>query len=184
MDDVGSRNIRSRIQLNLPQNNHRDRTGNSGLCRPRWVAGHGSPSHREISRMWRAGEPLLLSCSCSGISRTCPINRREPSVFFPSPVTALNRRPNSTPAVFVSLNEMPLGWADGRAEMPWRVLSTALQACERGTTGEQLEHAARVWALLRLRFPTSASHLASEGMEAEWECWDLGWDDGPSAFLL
>jgi len=35
---------------------------------------------------------------------------------------------------------MPLGWADGRAEMLRRVLSSALQACERGTTGEQPEH--------------------------------------------
>ena len=42
--------------------------------------------------------------------------------------------------MFVSLNDMPLGWADGRAEMLWRVLSTALQACDWGTTGEQLEH--------------------------------------------
>lgn len=35
---------------------------------------------------------------------------------------------------------MPLRWADGRAEMLWRVLSTALQGCEQGTTGEQPEH--------------------------------------------
>lgn len=30
-------------------------------------------------------------------------------------------------------------------------------------------------------FPSSASRPASEGMEAEWGCWDLGWDDSPSA---
>ena len=73
MDDVGSQNIRSRIQLNLPQNNHRDRTGNSGLCRPRWVAGHGSPSHREIPTdvSWRTPSAQLLLLRDF---RTCPIN--------------------------------------------------------------------------------------------------------------
>lgn len=39
---------------------------------------------------------------------------------------------------------MPLGWADGRVEMLWQVLSTALQGCEQGTTGL----AALAWALL------------------------------------
>ena len=96
MDDVGSQNIRGRIQLNLPQNNHRGRTGSSGPCGPPWGAGHGSPLHREI--------PMDVSWRTPSVSS--PAQRflnvphkplGEPSVFFPSPVmTALNRRLNST----------------------------------------------------------------------------------------
>lgn len=56
--------ISGRIQLNLPQNNHRDRTGSSGPCGPPWVVGHGSPLHREIPMdvSWTtpSAQPLLL----------------------------------------------------------------------------------------------------------------------------
>lgn len=83
--------ISGRIQPNLPQNNHRDRTGSSGPCRPPWVAGHGSPLHREIPHGCELDNPF---CSATPAQRFLNVPHKslgEPSVFSLGPVmTALS----------------------------------------------------------------------------------------------